>query len=490
MFALALVLSVAGLLIGPALGAWARGRTGALAAFDAATLALVPGLILLRLMPHLVEDAGVLAIIGFAFGYLALQLFDTHGHGRATQVGVAVVLPTLVTHAFFDGAALGLSLGSDAVGPGAGMIVLAVLLHRVPEGLFLGALMEDAGPRRTRWAIAAISVATIAGGLSGRQLLQHAHDELVHAIIAVGLGAMLRLVVHRHDEVATTPAARRIGGLTFVACLAAVIAIPGPQRLFEAAQPGELSVVESLVPLFLETALLVVGVLAVAELVAWRLRRRSAIDEQWAASTLLSLALLGPCFAALRGLSAAAGRALGRRSTPAVASPAPVRARQVLPAYCVGVVLAIATEAALPAGSLRGLDAAVLPVVAMLGGFVRIGGAGVPVIGAILLHKGAAIATVSAYVLASALPLALATRSPVRRLAGVALACAVALAASPLVALCEVPSLHQLGAHVHPVVEWASAGILVAWIAVDLARTGPRDWFRPDRLVAPIRPAA
>ena len=55
---------------------------------------------------------------------------------------------------------------------------------------------------------------------------------------------------------------------------------------------------------------------------------------------------------------------------------------------------------------------------------------------------------------------------------------ALATLLAPLLARCTLRALHAVGAHPHAPHEWLAASALAAWIAVDLARAGPRAWLR------------
>ena len=59
---------------------------------------------------------------------------------------------------------------------------------------------------RRRDFISVLGGATVLGSLSGRELLAHAPDALLHAFVAAGLGIMLRMVIHRHDVPANAEA--------------------------------------------------------------------------------------------------------------------------------------------------------------------------------------------------------------------------------------------------------------------------------------------
>ncbi|MCK6591945.1 MAG: hypothetical protein L6Q76_30710, partial [Polyangiaceae bacterium] len=89
MFALALVLSVVGLALGPALVALGRGRALVTAAVEGLTLGVVPLLVIVRLIPHVMEELGPLALGVVAAGYGGLWLIDRRQHELGDRVGIA-----------------------------------------------------------------------------------------------------------------------------------------------------------------------------------------------------------------------------------------------------------------------------------------------------------------------------------------------------------------------------------------------------------------
>jgi zinc transporter ZupT len=120
-------------------------------AVDGFALGVVPALLLLRLVPHVVEGAGAWGVALVCIGFGALWLADRgHDHAHpaddartAMTLGARLVVPALVLHALSDGAALAMAtVGGHSHAHGAdhdlgGSLAGAVLLHRLPEGLFL-----------------------------------------------------------------------------------------------------------------------------------------------------------------------------------------------------------------------------------------------------------------------------------------------------------------------------------------------------------------
>lgn len=152
-------MSVLGLLVGPALVALGRGRRMGASAVDGFALGVVPALLLLRLVPHVVEGAGAWGVALVCAGFGVLWLADRgHDHAHpaddartAMTLGARLVVPALVLHALSDGAALAMAtVGGHSHGHGAEhgvgeSLAGAVLLHRLPEGLFLTMTFSAAG---------------------------------------------------------------------------------------------------------------------------------------------------------------------------------------------------------------------------------------------------------------------------------------------------------------------------------------------------------
>jgi ZIP family zinc transporter/zinc and cadmium transporter len=117
------------------------------------------------------------ALLFVLAGYLLVHLFEhtlaPHFHfGEETHVeemahahvGYAALLG-LGIHAFFDGVAIG---SGFVVSPWlGGVIFLAVILHKLPEGFTVASLMlaSGQGKRTAQWSAAALGAATLAGVL-------------------------------------------------------------------------------------------------------------------------------------------------------------------------------------------------------------------------------------------------------------------------------------------------------------------------------------
>jgi uncharacterized protein len=77
----------------------------------------------------------------------------------------------------------------------------ALVLHRLSEGLFLATtLTPEIGVRRMLYRVAAVAAATMVGALAGQRLMMKLPDALLNGLVAIGLGMMLRIVLHRHHS--------------------------------------------------------------------------------------------------------------------------------------------------------------------------------------------------------------------------------------------------------------------------------------------------
>lgn len=130
---------------------------------------------LLEMLPPAVADEWGITLV--LVGYLAVHLTqhtliphfhfgeETHAEAMVSPgVGVLAVIG-MVPHAFFDGVAIASGhLMSPELG---GLIVAAVLLHKVPAGLSLASIMLASGnsDRRALIAVTGVALATVVGAV-------------------------------------------------------------------------------------------------------------------------------------------------------------------------------------------------------------------------------------------------------------------------------------------------------------------------------------
>lgn len=120
--------------------------------------------------PSPVASAGIPVLAGYVLVHVAQHVITPHFHfGEEThQVAPRAgdsALVGLTLHAFFDG--VGIASGflvSERLG---WLFFLAVMLHKLPEGVTMASLMlaSGRGRRGALWSAAALGAATIAGAL-------------------------------------------------------------------------------------------------------------------------------------------------------------------------------------------------------------------------------------------------------------------------------------------------------------------------------------
>ena len=114
---------------------------------------------LLAMLPHALEQdasAAVTVLLGYLLVHLTQHVLTPHFHfGEETHhdamigrwVGV-IALAGLLLHTFFDGVAIASGFGvSTSLG---GLVFLAILLHKIPEGVTVASIMLASGNTRAR----------------------------------------------------------------------------------------------------------------------------------------------------------------------------------------------------------------------------------------------------------------------------------------------------------------------------------------------------
>jgi uncharacterized protein len=478
-FGIALAMSIVGLMIGPAIMSWARGRAAWLDVLDAAMLGAVLPVFLLQLVPHIAEEIGGIAVVAIAGGYLAFSLLESRSHAHGAQLGAAILLPTFGIHSFLDGATLALAFhgGASAVGATLGA---ALVVHRLPEGLVIAtALVPTLGVRATLVRVGALAAMTLVGALVGNELLAALPNRALHIVVAVGLGVMLRMVVHHHHGHVEHRRRAWLDGLVFVGVAALATTLSAPWDVFEDSQPRELSAATAIVPLFLETAPWILGALMIGELASWFVAPSHA-ERRWPAGWLVAAILatfwLGQWFAAATCVIGGVCVWWSSGAPFALAAVVP-RASRVLPSYAVGIAVAVTAEAAVPADALAAPGWLAAPIVLAIAWLAPLTAAGLVPVAAILVHKGLRPELGLALVTVGVVLAARERGTPLskRDLAAVVIAGGCALAVAPMLA--RLPDLHQLGRHAHPAYEDVAAIAVAAWILFELARRGPRPFL-------------
>ena len=198
---------------GAAAGAYlpvAHGRARILVPVSGAILLAVS---LFSILPEIASEEGWLrAGVFYAAGYTLLFVIDRyvhpvcpscshdHDHGHCEMelhgFGAPLVIATAI-HAFVDG--WGMIVAQQAVGEGVRTAIpLAVLLHKIPEGLALGVMLFAALRSRrvaAAWGGAAEMVTAVGAGLAG-VILPGATAAWARDLLAIAGGTFLYLGFH------------------------------------------------------------------------------------------------------------------------------------------------------------------------------------------------------------------------------------------------------------------------------------------------------
>lgn len=135
-------------------------------------------LVFLKLIPASIDEIGALAPVFLLGGFAVLHFFEhtlvghlhfgeeVHPEAMISVVASATAFSGLFIHAFFDGLSISVGMQFDSY---LGLLIfLAVLLHKLPEGLTIASIMMASGRRRRTAfiATAAIGLATMLGTLT------------------------------------------------------------------------------------------------------------------------------------------------------------------------------------------------------------------------------------------------------------------------------------------------------------------------------------
>ena len=150
--------------------------------------------------PEAVRGAGWIATVALAAAaYFGLSMLDLHGHpvcpssSHGESFAVSLAIATGV-HAFLDG--WGLSVIRSASSGGVPDAILgAILLHKIPEGLALGAMLRASMPSFATAVMlaSAAELMTVCGGAVG---VWAAPAAWVNYPLAIALGMFLFLGMH------------------------------------------------------------------------------------------------------------------------------------------------------------------------------------------------------------------------------------------------------------------------------------------------------
>jgi len=127
----------------------------------------------------------------------AASHFDEATTHRFSEIAAAMVI-ALGLHSTMDGLALALGKESELAGGLDFSLLLAICVHKVPEGLALCALLLASGMKRLRALgyVAAVEATTLLGGAIGLWIVPYVSDLWLDTIIAHVGGGFIFLAIH------------------------------------------------------------------------------------------------------------------------------------------------------------------------------------------------------------------------------------------------------------------------------------------------------
>ena len=191
-----LTLAVASLWAGPLLNALAESVSGRWKRAGGMFIGMLVVLVVLTLLPHSLEDGGWISLLAFLAAAAVPALFEVLnriGPKRSHVIVTTLVVLGLIVHGLFDGAAIGVGSRDENH-----LLGWAVIIHRVPVGLALWIVARRTwGLPATLAALAAISLATIAGAILGSAVTGELDQTAVAWFEAAVAGALVHALVHR-----------------------------------------------------------------------------------------------------------------------------------------------------------------------------------------------------------------------------------------------------------------------------------------------------
>lgn len=195
-----LILSFLTLFLGPAVMQIALRRKSALRFIDAFVLCSVFGIVLFHVLPESLIHGGAPALVAACIGLFSpifLGRYFNHGGCHIHRSLLSLASLGLLAHALLDGMAL---YGAQHDGTGANFVLaIAVVLHRLPEGVGIWRLME---PRAGKfWAMGAllfVAFATSLGFFFGESIIVYSNEQTLAVFEGLMAGVLLHVIFHRH----------------------------------------------------------------------------------------------------------------------------------------------------------------------------------------------------------------------------------------------------------------------------------------------------
>ncbi|OIP30101.1 MAG: hypothetical protein AUK47_25985 [Deltaproteobacteria bacterium CG2_30_63_29] len=196
----ALILSLAMLVLGPAIIAICGRNRHVIAGIDTFVLISIAGLVLFHLIPESFAVAGWSAGIAVVIGAVvpwALHKWSHHKKGHDLGALLPVAMIGLMAHAFIDGIALSEKLGAHQ--GHTDFLALGVILHRLPMAMAVWWIVSPrSGKRAAIITLSIIGVASVAGFNAAELALPLQPEAVLGWLQALVAGSLMH-VVHAHS---------------------------------------------------------------------------------------------------------------------------------------------------------------------------------------------------------------------------------------------------------------------------------------------------
>lgn len=194
------ILSIVALALAPLLHSLAHKARSALDVLDGFVLVTISGIVLMHIIPHAVESEGWIALLVALAGLLGPGMTE-RAMGRLAKpahvVALLLAVAAVAVHTFMDGAALGATVAQQGQAQ-ARTFAIAVILHRIPEGLMIWWLVRPSyGVGAAAGLLAVVGASTSIGFFGGHALLVGAATRWLALFQALVAGSLLHVVTHR-----------------------------------------------------------------------------------------------------------------------------------------------------------------------------------------------------------------------------------------------------------------------------------------------------
>ncbi|MBF0104686.1 MAG: permease [Deltaproteobacteria bacterium] len=207
-----LVLSVVSLFAGPAFFALIKNKAAFIELIDGFTLVVVTYLVTVHLLPHVIAEIGLVAVVITFLGVLLPTFFEKKLHvsfaHKAHKFTLLLTLVGICFHEFTDGVALinpSMPHTPDTI-TSVSLLPIAVILHRLPVGLIFWLILRPVyGNHKTILFLCIMALFTIAGFFAGNMALANLELKYFGYFEALIAGALLHVMFHRHEHPSHNP---------------------------------------------------------------------------------------------------------------------------------------------------------------------------------------------------------------------------------------------------------------------------------------------